>query len=390
MSLIIVIAASLLFLRLTVVVYERFWDRGLAAEVTFDRQQIEEGQGVVLREKIENNKILPLPALTVKFKLERGIRYTEKENTSVTDKQYRNDCIFVMPYQRVTRSFRAVGTSRGFYSVDEVNLVAEDVLFRKILARDWENHTWLYVYPRRSKLVDLPAIFRRLYGECLTNRLLMEDPFEFKGIRDYTRTDPMRRVNWKASAKTGVLKVNQYYDNSSQRLTIFLNVSQSGILKWDDLMEESIRIVRNFVEDFVQKGIMVRFLCNGGDLLTGQEISISEGAGLTHIDFCLKQLARLDIHRTTRDMAQLIRTQSIVDKEDAGELSLLISAEQSEELAEAYRAYAAERGSATWLIPIHASMKRYLLKHVGEAHLKGGGNGIHVEYLVMEEQEGSD
>ena len=37
----------------------------------------------------------------------------------------------------------------------------------------------------------------------------MEDPFEYRGIREYQPYDDMRSVNWKATAKTGDLKVNQ-------------------------------------------------------------------------------------------------------------------------------------------------------------------------------------
>ncbi len=390
MSLIIIGVVALLCLAVTVAVYEKFWDHGLTASVAFDKEQIEEGQSVVLKEIVENNKILPLLMLSVKFRLERNIRYLDQENSSVTDKQYRNDCISVMPYQRVTRSFPAVGTGRGFYSVEEVNLVATDLLFRKILAKDIKNQTWMYVYPARSRLVKLPEIYRRMYGDWLTDSLRQEDPFAFKGIRDYTGTDPMRKVNWKASAKTGTLKVNQYYDNSSRLLTIFLNVSQKGILKQDDLVEESIRVARSFLEWFIQRGIPIRIFSNGVDKLTGEELSIREGAGLSHIDSCLKQLAKLDIHAPVREMEELILEIKRQNGEQDGEISLLISPEQSAELAEAYLSYAGAGGKANWLIPIHASMERYLMEHVGVEKLRGSsGNQIRVEYLVMEELLGS-
>ncbi len=386
MSLIILCVAAFVFLLVTVAIYQKFWNYGLAAEVTFNREQIEEGQSVVLREKIENRKILPLPTLTVKFELDRSLRYVDKINTSITDKQYRNDCISVMPYQRVIRSLEITGTKRGFYSVDGVNLVAMDILYRQILSRDYENHTWLYVYPARSRFKELPEIFHRIYGECLTNRLLQEDPFEFKGIRDYTWTAPMRKVNWKASAKTGSLKVNQYYDNSSQRLTIFLNVMQKGVLKYDELVEESIRVARSFIEEFILKGVPVRLIGNGVDKLTGQEIFINEGAGLSHIDSCLKQLAKLDIHAGVREMADVIHEQKRQGTDAMEEVSVLISPEQSKELAEAYLEYAGKNGSAYWLIPIHAATERYIADCVGEENVRGkSGNHIHTEYLVLEE-----
>ena len=147
-------------------------------------------------------------------------------------------------------------------------------------------------------------------------------------------------------------------------------------------IEESIRICRNFIEAFVQQGIPVRIISNGVDKVTKQEIFIREGAGLSHIDACLKELAKMDIYASSRNMAEVIREQ----KEAEGEVSLLISAEQNVELAQAYLDYVGEKGSANWLIPIHRATKEYLTEHVSTETLRGNnGNCIHAEYLVMEE-----
>lgn len=388
MTLIYLVIVAVLCIYVTTAFYRRFWDYGLTAAVSFSQNEVEEGGRLYLKEKVENRKWLPLPTLMVKFEMDRNIMCVERTYTSITDKQYRNDWVAVMPYKRVTRSIEIVGTQRGYYSIEEVRLVTTDILFQNRLNKCVWNRTWLYVYPSRSKFMRLPEIFCRMYGEYLMNRQIQEDSMEFMGIRDYVQTDSMRKINWKASARAGSLKVNQFHDSSNQRLTIFLNVSQSGILRYYDLIEESIRISRNFIEEFVQKGIPVRIISNGVDKLTGQEIFIREGAGLSHIDTCLKELAKMDIHAPSRNMAELIREQNAkrMNRSSDPEVSLLISAEQSAELAEAYLDFAGENGSANWLIPIHDSMKEYLAEHVSDETLRGtSGNYIHTEYLVMEE-----
>lgn len=388
MTIVILCVAALLCMLCITVVYGRFWLRGLSVEVKFDSAQINEGDVVQIREKIENRKLLPLPTLTVKFRLDREIAYVDSTNTSRTDKQYRNDCISVMPYQRVVRSFQAAGTKRGFYSVDELDVVAMDLLYRQILTANYDNHTWLYVYPARSTLPRLPEVVRRLYGEVITNRLLWEDPFEFKGIRDYTDSDPMRKINWKSTARTGSLKVNQFYDTSSPRLMVFLNVEQTGVLTYEDLVEESIRIVRNVLEEFIRKGVSVTIISNGVDKLTRQEIHLKEGVGLEHIDACLKQLARMDISGKVRGMDELIREKLAHAQKEQEAVSLLLSVERSEKLAQAYLEYAQASGNATWLLPIHESMTDYLAASVQENEVKRiCGSKITTEYLVMERMQ---
>lgn len=363
-------------------VYEKYWDYGLTANIYFAQQEAEEGQILTIKEKVENRKKLPLPTLVVKFEMDRSLKAVDKANTSITDKQYRNDSVVIMPYERVTKSIRVVGSKRGFYSIDEIQLVATDLLFRSMLVRRDTNHTWVYVYPSRSKALEISEIYSNLYGEYLTTKLLQEDSMEFKGIRDYAQTDPMQKINWKASAKTGQLKVNQYYDSFSQRLTIFLNVSQSGVLKYYDLIEESIRIARNFMEEFVGKGIPVRFITNGTDILTGEEIYIPEGAGNSHIDTCLKQFAKMNVYAPSRDMAQIIQGYSNRNGQATDEVSILLSAEQNDALMDAYEEYATRNVNANWLIPIHAHTLREKEGRMRQPH------NIRTEYLVIEQQEG--
>lgn len=382
MTLVYLGIVAMVCIYVTTTFYRRFWDHGLNAEVLFSQHEVEEGGRLYLREKVENRKWLPLPTLMVKFEMDRNIVCVERTHTSVTDRQYRNDWVAAMPYKRVTRSIEIIGRKRGYYTIEEVRLVTTDILFHERLTKTISNRAGLYVYPSRSQFQRLPEIFCQMYGESILNRQIQEDSMEFMGIRDYVQTDSMRKINWKASARTGSLKVNQYHDSTSQRLTIFLNVSQSGILRYYDLIEESIRISRNFIEEFVQQGIPVRIISNGVDKVTGQELFIREGAGLSHIDACLKELAKLDITAQTRSMVEVIREQNATE----GEVSLLISAEQNAELGEAYLNFAGEDGSANWLIPIHHSMKEYLAEHVSVETLRGSnGNFIHTEYLVMEE-----
>ena len=382
---------ALLFLGITEKIYRKYWDQGLDADVRFSEKEVEEGQQLAVKVVVENRKMLPLPTLMVKFEMDRNLLCVDGSKTSVTDKQYRNEFITIMPNERVTRKIDITATKRGFYSIDEWSFVTTDILFKALFTKNEKNYTWLYVYPSRSKYVADSEIFCQMNGECLANRMLWEDSMEFKGIRDYTQTDPMHKVNWKATARTGELKVNQYYDSTSQRFTIFLNVDQSEILKYYDLIEESIRITRNFIESFVIKGIPVRVISNGVDKLTKKEIYIREGAGLSHIDECLKQLAKMDIHSPKRNMTELIR-EEISKGESAAqysEISLLISAEQTMELAEAYQEYAGQLSNANWLVPIHASTKRYYDENVEEARKRGvGEHSIRTEFLVIEELEG--
>lgn len=378
---------AMLWLSVTVKLYRKFWDKGLSASVQFSEAEVDEGQQLEVHVAVENRKRLPLPTLKVKFEMDRELVCHERASTSLTDKQYLNEFFTVMPNERVTRIIELTATKRGFYSIDEWHFVTTDILFKSLFTKSEKNHAWLYVYPAHSKYIGDSEVYCQMKGDLVCNRMLWEDSMEFKGIRDYTQTDPMHKINWKATAKTGELKVNQFYDTISQRFTIFFNVSQTEILKYYELIEESIRIARNFLELLVSRGVPVRIISNGVDQLTKQELYIREGAGVSHINECLKQLAKVDIHAPHRDMADVIWGE-ISQGQNASqyeEISMLISAEQTPQVAEAYARYVGESRNATWLIPIRASQKN---SYDGVGRVQTDENGIRREYIVIDELEG--
>lgn len=353
MMFVIVLVLLLLCMVLTLKFYEIYWKKGLSTQVRFDCSQLSEGESCHIEEKVENRKWLPLPALNVKFQLDRSVTYKQKENTSKTDKQYRSDCLSMMPYQRVTRTFDVTFEKRGLFEIGKVNLVAVDLFFTEMLVTDVENESWIYVFPKRSDLYQVKAEFDTILGEMITNRFLFEDPFAFKGIRAYAPTDPMKRINWKSSAKTGDLKVNQFYDTSSQQVTIFLNLDQEGIFMQEQLLEESIRVTRNYLEWFQKAGIEVCVYSNGIDMASKEPVVIQKGVGAGHLENCLKQLARLDYCEGVEPMENLLLRVKEKEPGVADGMTVLLSVNQSDSVAKAFDDFVGENGTGRMLIPVY-------------------------------------
>jgi uncharacterized protein (DUF58 family) len=91
---------------------------------------------------------------------------------------------------------------------------------------------------------------------------LLLDPFEFAGIREYRREDPMNRINWKASARTGELMVNQPDATTEHHVTILLDLDDPYILKNEALLEESIRITAGLAAQLIRAKMPVRVRSN--------------------------------------------------------------------------------------------------------------------------------
>ncbi|MFQ6804489.1 MAG: hypothetical protein ACLRT5_06245 [Lachnospiraceae bacterium] len=76
-----------------------------------------------LTETIANEKRLFLPLLQVGFRVHRDLWFADGENTSVSDQCYKRDIFSVGGYQKITRTISFRCTHRGYYEMDEVELV---------------------------------------------------------------------------------------------------------------------------------------------------------------------------------------------------------------------------------------------------------------------------
>ncbi len=245
-------------------VYRRYWDRGLEILVQFADDSVYEGDSTILREEISNNKYLPMPAVEICMAMSRNLEFSspEKENSNITDQNYKRDVFSFLGHQKVIRRIPVSCPKRGFYQITKVQVLAYDLSYSSHFYRELDQHTQMYVYPRRVDVQRISLICQAISGMVLVQNRLYPDPFEFSGIREYQRADPMNRINWKASAKNGNLMVNQQDSTTSITVTLILDVEDSGILKYESLTEESIRIVASLAARLVGAGMELDVIGN--------------------------------------------------------------------------------------------------------------------------------
>lgn len=330
--------------------YTAHWKDGLSAKVYFETDSINEGEKGHICEEIVNDKFIALPVINVKFNLDKSIHYAEMKNTIVSDKQYRSDTVTLGSHKKILRRFEVTYTKRGVYNIDTLTLKTIDPVSDYEYFEEFQCKSSVYVYPAYSRYRDILAPFSRIMGEALKNRFVFEDPFEFKGIRDYTTSDPMKKINWSASARTGELKVNNYYDTTSRHITIFLDIANDYVWKRDDQLEECIRITRNLMEEFVRNQIPVKIITNARDCFEGGRIVMESGVGTGVVLANLRNLTMIDLNRTTEHISEYF----MENEAGTDELSILLSPDISESLARAYEKYLG-KNNGEWIAPVLSS-----------------------------------
>lgn len=329
MNALFIIAAAALSVLIFNLMYSRFWDYGLETEISFSGSPAVEGDQRFLTEIIVNQKLLLLPALRVKFQIDRNLAFENEENTSVSDKSYRHDIFSVMSYQKITRRLPFTCKRRGYYTIDQLDLLTYDLFLSGHLVKQLPVNTCLYVYPAPADPVKLSIPLRCLMGELLSLRYAYEDPFEFQGIREYQPFDTLSAVNWKATARTGQLKVNVHGHTSSQEVVLLLNLESETIWEYDMLREISIRIAGSLGNELISQGIPAGLFSNCLDVLTGQPSHLLPGCTPAHAAALMEALSRIQTNKGMASFHSLLTKLTATQRQgNANRIYVIISTSQ--------------------------------------------------------------
>ena len=281
--------------------YKYRWSKDVSVKLWFASAAVYAGQDTKLYEVIENRKDLPVPVLEVRFYTGKELDFANTDNTNVSDYLYKRDIFAILGNQKITREIPVKCKKRGKYAINDAEITTYTLLYGRRYHKGIETSAEIYVYPRMTDVSEIVTVCERMLGTLQCAKRLYEDPFAFRTIRSYTTDDPMKTINWKASAKTGSLMVNTFDSALSRKTMIFLDVEDRGILKREELVEESIAIAATLVRKLVRQSIEVGFTYNGG----GQAIMpMNSKSVLTGIE---RMLAEYDPKTKNKDFEQLIR-----------------------------------------------------------------------------------
>ena len=330
-------------------VYIKLWDKNLKVSISFSQTGISEGETGEIVEIVENRKRLPLNMLKVKFQTSRFLEFADDAGSKTTDQYYRNDIFQIGGGEKITRKLSFVGKKRGYYHIKNIDIVGTDLFLSGEMLKSMGTNCYLYVYPKLFDSSEFRQSLQRLNGEVLVKRHLIEDPFEYRGIREYQPFDDIRSVNWKATARTGSLMVNQKNYTAMQTIRIFLNVEDNGILKKDREVETSMQIVMGLAAFFLAQGIKVACYANGKDVITGEAISIAGGAGAGQQDVIGKALARIDTAQEPWDFPTIFGEKII--EEAKGTITFFVSPNGYGNFLELLEKCKQEGVEYTWFYP---------------------------------------
>ena len=324
----ILIGSALLFI-LQRVVYSNYWDKKVNISFRFSGRAVTEGESVDLFERCENRKLLPLPTFGYFYTLIRNyISPSQPFNAPMSQRRK-----LALPGRcAVTNRIRVNGLLRGVYSIDTTTVSSSDLFHTIRLNWTAGCASRLIVYPSKIPVQKLALPARLLLGAVTTRRMAQEDPFALKSIRPYEIYDSPRIINWKASAKTGELKVNQFEYTTDESLLLLLDMGGGEI----EDREQLIRLASSLSLFFLHRGVSISLMANCRNIISGKPVRVRSGADITHQITVDEALAQINLAvPVTEPFCEFL---SAVSKENTkGALPVVLSADPSGEARQAFR-----------------------------------------------------
>lgn len=325
------------------------WNKNIVVSFRFLQQFVYAGEQAQMTECVENGKRLPLPILEVAFHVDKGLSFFDCENTNVSDFTYKRDIFALLGNQRIIRTLSLSCLKRGYYKIEETNLTTFSLLHERRFSTEHPAKAQIYVYAARTDVSDIMSACERLLGNMQCAKRLFEDPFAFASIREYTITDPMKAINWKASAKTGELMVNTWESTLTEKAMIYLDLEDRGILKQETLIEESISIAASLAQKMIGRGMEVGICVNMKDE-TPDHIVLPPAGGKRQLTVIEQMLAKRRIDGKTLPFSDFLNKLTYMVKNEEDAVMIFISKNAAENAA-AIAAHVGNERHAVLVVP---------------------------------------
>src|SRR5947209_8803293 len=224
--LLVVIGLLVLIIIGTTDIWASYCLRQLRYQRQFSEQRVLFGEQVTLSLSVENAKLLPLPWLEIEDTVPRALPMTGSRRVSIIgDTTVLENLFSTRWYERVTLLYTLNCNARGVHKFGPTVMRSGDVFGFFSNEQTYENLQYLLVYPLVVPLTRFSLPARHPFGDRRTPRRLLEDPSRVIGIRDYVYGDSLRRVHWKATARTLQLQSKIYEPTTTYTMILFLNVN---------------------------------------------------------------------------------------------------------------------------------------------------------------------
>jgi uncharacterized protein (DUF58 family) len=276
-----------------------WWSKRTLAQVRLKRRFPDHaflGEEIKIDLHVQNTGWLPIPWLELR----------ETLPVALVGPNSFQSVIHLGPRGEADFEYVVEARKRGYYPIGPLSVSTGDILGLRDSLQAVVRAEHLVVYPKIIPFTSMDIPTQSPQGTLRHTLPLFEDPTRTFGKRGYISGDSLRRVDWKASAATGILQVKIFEPSIALETCVILNLNAEDYYFRSriDSIELAIVIAASIANWIVEKKQRVGLIINGRDplppsgmLREGEDVrpqTIPPRKGKRHLMRILETLARVD------------------------------------------------------------------------------------------------
>jgi uncharacterized protein (DUF58 family) len=202
------------------------WIGNVSAERECNRLSANVGERIAVVIDIRNRGMLPIAWLLLEDVLPRAAIMFKPPNLAIEGRRFQ--LTMLASRGRSTIFYQLRCNRRGYYQIGPLVLETGDLFGLHRRYRVATDPHFLLVNPEVLPLSGYDIASRRPIGEIRVQHRLYEDPTRISGVRRYEAGDPLNRVHWRATARTGVLHSKVYESSTLAGVTMLVDFHQAA------------------------------------------------------------------------------------------------------------------------------------------------------------------
>ena len=233
------------------------WLSGLDCERTLSGDIIRQGEAIQVTVTVTNRHGWPIPWIFI-------------EDLYPPDCAHSGDNMrlaVLMPGNSVSLDYTLTFPRRGYHRIGPLLMESGDVFGLQKRFRTGQRQDYISVLPTVAYIETFNVASRRPQGPVRISNRIYEDPTRITGTREYMPGDPMNRIHWKASARTGQLFTKTIEPSSVVGGTLILDLHEEsyGPIRTESRMELAITTTASIAYLLQMSGEQVGLLTNARD-----------------------------------------------------------------------------------------------------------------------------
>jgi uncharacterized repeat protein (TIGR01451 family) len=241
------------------------WMRNLHATRQVDYSELEVGDTVSVQITVANRGVLPVGWVLLEDLL--PARTMPEVHKRVRVKSKRLHLAMIASRGRTELHYQVQFKGRGYFQIGPLVLETGDFFGLHRRYRVGTEPHFVLVYPRVVPLEGYELTSRRPVGEIRMAHRLYEDPTRIAGVRQYQAGDPLNRVHWRATARTGTLHCKIYEPSTVAGATVLLDLHRDGYPSRHEpnRSELAVTTAASLAFTLYQMGQQIGLITNGRD-----------------------------------------------------------------------------------------------------------------------------